>query len=89
MPYTIRAFMSGQDRQLYAFAFRIFGDFGVTIAIPAVAAALAGKWLDERYDTSPRYLVLLLILAFVFTAILIRRKAKQYGDEYQKLTEKL
>lgn len=75
------------DRSLYLFAFKILGEFGVTIAVPAVLAALAGKWLDERFDTSPRYLILLLVLALALTAYLVVKKAKEYGKEYQKLFE--
>ncbi len=77
--------MTPQDRALYAFAFRIFGDFGVTIAVPAVLAALLGKWLDGQQLTAPRYLIFSLVIAFLLTIFLIKRKAKRYGDEYQKL----
>lgn len=77
--------MAKADRELYSFAFRVFGDFGVSIAIPAVFGALLGQWLDERYGTSPRYLIIILIVAFILTAVNIVRKAKRYGREYQQL----
>lgn len=74
------------SRDFYLFAFRTFGDFGVTIAVPAVVAALVGKWLDTQQDTSPRYVIIFLIIAFVITAIMITRKVKIYGKMYEKLT---
>ncbi|MEK7665830.1 MAG: AtpZ/AtpI family protein [Patescibacteria group bacterium] len=77
--------MARQDRELYALAFKIFGDFGVSIAVPAVLTALLGKWLDVRYGTEPRWLIILLVFAFILTAFSIRRKARRYGDEYQRL----
>lgn len=77
--------MAPKDRQLYALAFRIFGDFGVSIAAPAVLGALLGQWLDARYGTEPRYLIIVLMLTFILTAMSIRKKAKRYGEEYQRL----
>ena len=73
------------DQQYYRLAMRIFADFSGSIAVPAVLAALLGKWLDTKYSTAPLYLVALLILAFIFTAISIKRKSKRYANAYQKL----
>lgn len=73
------------DAPYYRFAMKVFADFSGTIAIPAVLAALLGKWLDQKYSTQPRYLVLLLVFAFLSTGFSIRKKAIQYQKEYQKL----
>ena len=72
------------DARYYRLAMKIFADFSGSIAIPAVLAALAGKWLDEKYVTAPRYLITLLFLALVFSAIILDRKAKKYRLEYEK-----
>ena len=71
------------DAKYYRLAMRIFADFSGTIAIPAVAAALSGKWLDERYGTEPRYLILLLVVAFTLTGALVYKKAKTYRVIYE------
>jgi len=73
------------DRSLYLFAFRILGDFGVSIAVPAILAAITGKWLDGVLHTTPWLLVTLLVLAFALTAVMVSRKARKYGKEYQEL----
>ncbi|HBK33659.1 TPA: hypothetical protein DEP34_00965 [Candidatus Uhrbacteria bacterium] len=70
----------------YRLAMRIFADFGITIAIPSVGAALLGSWLDDRYETEPRYLIILLILALVLTAFSIYRKATYYGRVFNSLS---
>lgn len=75
----------GTDARYYRFAMRIFVDFSGTIAIPAVLAALAGKWLDEKYQTEPRYIIALFFLAFIFTGIILVRKANKYKKEYEQL----
>jgi F0F1-type ATP synthase assembly protein I len=76
------------DAPYYRLAGRIFADFSGTIAVPAVLAALLGKWLDERYATQPRYLILLLCLALALTAYTIARKAKRYKAQYENLNNR-
>ncbi|MBI4435211.1 AtpZ/AtpI family protein [Candidatus Uhrbacteria bacterium] len=74
-----------QDAKYYRLAGRIFADFSGTIAIPAVLAALLGKWLDGRYGTEPRYMVILLVVAFALSAYAVVRKAKMYKNAYERL----
>lgn len=76
------------DLRYYRLALKVFADFTGAIAIPAVAGALLGKWLDTKYQTSPRYLFLMLIIAFSLTAYLIVKKAKEYREQIEKI-EKL
>lgn len=75
------------DAKYYRLAWRIFADFSGTIAVPAVLSALLGKWLDGRYGTEPRYLILLLILALVLTAYAVVKKAKVYRKAYESLMQ--
>lgn len=75
------------DAKYYRLAWRIFADFSGTIAVPAVLAALLGKWLDGRYGTEPRYLILLLILALTLTAYAVVKKAKVYRKAYESLMQ--
>lgn len=75
------------DAQYYRFAMRIFADFSGTIAIPAVGAALVGKWLDEKYETEPRYVVIFLVIAFLITSVSVWKKAKRYKAAYDRLNE--
>ena len=75
------------DRQYYLFGLRIAGDFGLTIAIPVVLLVLLGRSLDERYQQGWLFTVLAFILAALISGTIIYRKAKKYGDEYQKLGE--
>jgi len=75
-------------RASYMLGLRIMADFGATIAIPAVLAAVVGVRLDAAWGTKPYVLIALLLIAFGLTALVIRRKAVAYGREYQKLGEK-
>ena len=73
------------DREYYLFAIKIFGDFGATIAIPAIIAVFSGNYLDKYYGKYPLFTVLCLIASFLLTVKIIKKKAKVYGDEYQKM----
>ncbi len=73
------------DRAYQRLAFKVFADFSGTIAVPAVLGALFGKWLDTRYGTEPKLLILSLAVALILTAIIVVRKAKFYAKQYQDL----
>jgi len=76
------------DAAYYRLALKIFADFSGSIAIPAVLAALFGKWLDEKQGTDPVFLILFLLLAFLFTAWSLVKKAKKYQKSYDALNGK-
>jgi len=75
------------DREYYLFALRIIGDFGATIAMPVVVFVLFGQWLDGKYETSPLFTIIGFVLAALISAKIIHKKAKRYGEQYQKLVD--
>ena len=62
-------------------------DFGISIAVPAVAAVLLGQYLDGKYGKYPLFTVLCLITSFLITIRIIQKKAKMYGDEFARLNQ--
>jgi hypothetical protein len=70
------------DRDYIVFAVRIMADFGLALALPAVAFAEAGKWADARYGTRPWLLIASLAIAALVSGTYIYRKAKAFGAEY-------
>lgn len=77
--------MPENDRAYALLAGKILAEFGATIAVPAVTAAWLGKRLDASAGTSPRYVILCLIVAFTATAFYISRRARAYGTAYDAL----
>ena len=73
------------DREYIMFALKIMGDFGVSIAVPAVLAAILGQWLDNRYGHVYLFTAICFVLAAILTALSIRKKAMRYGEEFKKM----
>lgn len=69
--------MEKADRQLYLFALRIVGDFGAAIAIPVIAFVLGGQWLDVKYGTGNRYMILGFVVAALLSGKIIYKKTKR------------
>ena len=76
------------ERKYYVFAMKIAGDFGATIAIPVVISALIGQKMDSLYGTRPLFLIIGMVLAAILTGLLIYKKAKKYGQQFQDLDKK-
>lgn len=52
-------------------------DILLAIAVPSVLFALGGRWLDQRWHTTPLFLILGLLAALGITTLLVIRKAKK------------
>jgi F0F1-type ATP synthase assembly protein I len=48
-----------------------------SITVPTVLFALGGRWLDQRWKTSPLFLVLGLVLSLGVAGLLVYRKAER------------
>ncbi|OGH60115.1 MAG: hypothetical protein A2725_00505 [Candidatus Magasanikbacteria bacterium RIFCSPHIGHO2_01_FULL_33_34] len=77
-----------QDRKYILLGFKIVGDFGAIIAIPVVVFVLIAQWLEGKYGGSPYITITAFVFASVLTAYMIKKKAKEYGAEYEKLNNK-
>lgn len=75
------------DRQYYLFALRIIGDFGASIAMPIVILVLIGQYFDEQYHRSPLFTILAFVIAALISGKIIHKKAKRYGNQYQKMVD--
>ncbi len=80
--------VSATDRAYIMLALRIAGTFGVAIAAPVVCFALVGKWLDGRYGTTPRFLILGFVLAAGLSAVMIWRRTKVFAREFEEIDKK-
>jgi hypothetical protein len=79
--------VSTPDRRYMLLGLRIVVEFGAAIAVPVVALALVGKRLDLACGTWPLFTSLGFVLAALITAFSVRRRARRFGQEYQKLID--
>lgn len=57
-------------------ALELVWDILLGIAIPTTLFALAGRWLDKRYSTSPWFTIIGLALALLVAGVIVTRKGK-------------
>lgn len=73
------------ERRSYLLGIKIAGDFGANIAAPVVIFAIAGKWLQEKYDFAPWGVIAGFLIAATISYRLIQRRIKWYAREYEAL----
>lgn len=61
----------------WADSFKLVGQLGFEIAIPLVAFALGGRWVDKYLNTSPLFLLLGMSISVVLTTFLVARRIKR------------
>lgn len=56
-------------------------ELGYTIAVPLVIFALLGRFLDNKYEASPIFLIVGIFFAMIISGILVFRKAKKILED--------
>jgi hypothetical protein len=71
-------------------AVMMFAKLSGWIAAPIVISLYLGKWLDKKYDSAPRYLLICIGTAFFISMIgLVKESIKEYKkiDHLGKIKE--
>jgi len=63
-----------RQRGMLAQALGFAWDFGVIVAVPLVALALLGLWLDRRYGTEPWMFLGGVVVSIAVTSVLVVMK---------------
>jgi F0F1-type ATP synthase assembly protein I len=63
---------------------QIFAKVSVWIVVPVIFSLMVGKFLDNRYNTTPWILCVALGLSFTFSMTAIVKIAKKYMDKDTK-----
>ena len=61
----IPATFPGDDRKRVEQKYLRFAGVGVQYALTILILTMAGIWLDNKFETSPLFLIILLLLGFV------------------------
>jgi len=73
------------DKQYWVESIKIFSRLSVWIVFPALLGALLGKWLDKKYNSSPRWFLIVIGLSFIFSIIAL---VKNTLEEYKKIEKR-
>ncbi|HPH78695.1 MAG TPA: AtpZ/AtpI family protein [bacterium] len=68
-------------------ALSIASQLGFTIALPLVVLALAGRYLDKIYHSSPLFLLIGLFVAFALSSYAVWQKTSSIYAELEKAAE--
>lgn len=70
----------------------LVGNIGLIIAIPIVCLAYLGHYLDNRFATSPWFLLVGIILSFIISSAILYRQVlgsmKLMEEEMKKTSKK-
>jgi len=63
----------------WAAALKIFARLSVWIVFPVLIGALIGKWLDQKYNSAPKWFLLVIGLSFILSMVgLVKNTLKEY-----------
>ena len=71
----------------FRFSMVAMADLLGTIAVPAVAAGLIGKYLESFLGSTYHPAAVILLVTFVLTIPVLVKKVRQYAKDYQSLID--
>ncbi len=71
----------------YHQALTVFAKVGGWIAGPIIIALFLGDWLDQRYGTTNRYLLICIATAFIISNVGLIIEVVRYSKQLKKLEE--
>jgi len=66
--------MKNKEKSDTWFALELLGQLGYIIAIPLVILALAGRFFDKKYNTSPWFLIAGMFFALIISTVWVYKK---------------
>ena len=67
------------------FSLSFIGSVGFATAIPVVMLALLGRYLDLRYNSSPKFLIIMLALSIIVVFFVLRKIVKDGIENFKKI----
>lgn len=61
---------------------------GYLIALPMIGGALLGKYIDNKYQTNPTFLIVFIVLATILSGYLVIKRLKKIQAEMEKKWKK-
>ena len=75
--------MNPKQEKDWILALKVFSRLSAWLAFPIVIGVFLGEWLDNQYNSSPKYFLIVIGLSFLVS---IFGLAKNTLKEYKKLS---
>lgn len=73
--------MKKTEKSLFRQAVGLVFKFGCIITLPLIALALAGRFLDKKFDSSPILLLTAIVLSLIISSVALLVKVKRVMEE--------
>lgn len=73
------------DKNYWVEPLKMFSRLSAWIVFPVLFGALLGKWLDQKYNSSPRWFLIIIGLSFIISMIGL---VKNTLEEYKKIEKR-
>ena len=70
-----------KEKTIFLQTLSLAWELGYVIAVPIVILAAGGRFLDNRYDTSPIFLISGILLSILVSGTLVFKKAKRILED--------
>ena len=67
------------------FCFSLMGSIGLAVVIPLVGLALLGRYIDNIYQSSPKFLVAGIVLSTIIVFFTLKRIVKQATERFNNM----
>ena len=69
------------------FSLSLLGYVGFATATPAVLFGFLGRYLDKYFNSSPKFLITLMILALIVSLLMVKRIAQKAAKDLNKINK--
>ncbi len=74
-------------KNILLFSFSFIGKIGFSVAIPLVAFALLGRYIDNRLGTHPYFFMSGIIIATIIVYLILRKLIKDTIEQFNKMNK--
>lgn len=68
------------------FSLSLMGSVGIATALPLVGLGLLGRYIDNIYGTSPKFLIVFIILSAIISIFILRNIVNEAIEDVKEMS---